>query len=265
MIDFQDFRDALRRLAIPPTAPVIAHASLSAFGEVQGGALTILAALLQTFDTLVMPGFTYKTMITPMTGPANNGLNYGESQDANLAAEFYHPGLPVDRLIGVVAELLRQQPGVVRSSHPILSFVGVGAAEILESQTMEALLKPVERMLEQGGWVLLLGVDQDVNTSIHYGERLAGRKQFVRWALTPAGVVECGGFPGCSDGFTALSPWLAGRMRVEPLGKARIRAIPLAELIPVVRSRVEADRSALLCDRTYCLRCQAVRLEGAAE
>jgi aminoglycoside 3-N-acetyltransferase len=58
-------------------------------------------------------------------------------------------------------------------------------------------LAPVGALAEENGTVLLIGVNHTVNTSIHYAEKIAGRKQFIRWALTPQGVRECPGFPGC--------------------------------------------------------------------
>ena len=107
--------------------------------------------------------------------------------------------------------------------------------------------------------MLLLGVDQRVNTSIHYAERVAGRKQFLRWALTLEGVVECPGFPGCSDGFDALALHLPGITHSTRIGGAEVHAMPLTELIEVARRVVEADPLALLCRRAFCGRCEAVR------
>jgi aminoglycoside 3-N-acetyltransferase len=259
MITFHDFVAAFQKLGLKHTTPVIVHASLSAFGDVQGGAETVLGALIYIFDTLLMPGFTYKTMVTPQFGPLDNGLSYAESQSANLMAQFYRPSLPVDRLMGVVPEALRQHPRSRRSPHPILSFVGLNAASYLESQTLEEPLKPIERLVEAKGWVLLLGVDHTVNTSIHYAERLAGRKQFVRWALTPDGVLECPGFPGCSDGFGQLAPRLEPFARQVQLGLGQVQAVPLPELVAAARAWIESDPLALLCDRSYCERCAAVR------
>ena len=130
----------------------------------------------------------------------------------------------------------------------------------LESQTMEEPLKPIEMLEEAQGWVLLLGVDHTVNTSIHYAERLAGRKQFVRWALHRDGVVECPGFPGCSDGFGQLAPglpadhppgagWALGGCR-----QCRCKSWSRQH-----SAWIEADPLALLCDHSYCERCEAVR------
>jgi aminoglycoside 3-N-acetyltransferase len=265
MITFHDFVAAFQKLGLKHTTPVIVHASLSAFGDVQGGAETVLGALIYIFDTLLMPGFTYKTMVTPQFGPPDNGLSYAESQTANLMAQFYRPSMPVDRLMGVVPEAMRQHPRSRRSPHPILSFIGMNAGSYLESQTLEEPLKPIERLAEAKGWVLLLGADHAVNTSIHYAERLAGRKQFVRWALTPNGVVECPGFPGCSDGFGQLAPRLEPLTRQIQVGVGLVQAFPLQELVAAVRTWVEADPLALLCDRGYCERCAAVRKSASAE
>ncbi len=254
-----DWVRALQELAIPRRAPIMAHASLSAFGYVEGGAETVLSALLHQFETLLMPAFTYKTMVTPEIGPPDNGLDYGASQDANRMAQFFDPQMPVDRLMGIIPERMRLLPGAQRSSHPILSFVGVNAADILASQSLAEPLAPVGEMLRAGGWVLLLGVDHSVNTSIHYAERLAGRGQFVRWALTPAGVVECPRFPGCSDGFPALAPRLRGVGRLTMLGQGLIQALPLADLMRAALDLLAQDPLALLCDRSYCERCESVR------
>ncbi len=259
MINFHDFVAAFQKLGIRHTTPVIVHASLSAFGDVQGGAETVLGALMYIFDTLLVPAFTYKTMVTPQFGPEDNGLSYNESQTTNLMAQFYRPNMPVDRLMGAVPEALRQHPRSRRSMHPILSFAGMNAASYLESQTLAEPLKPIERLVEARGWVLLLGVDQTVNTSIHYAERLAGRKQFVRWALTPDGVLECPGFPGCSDGFNQLAGKLEPFARQELVGVGLVQAFPLPELVAAARAMIEADPLALLCDRSYCERCAAVR------
>lgn len=260
MLTFHELTTALRKLQIERARPVIAHASLSAFGQVQGGAGTVLGALLASFNSLIMPTFTYRTMITPEVGPANNAIAYGSARDANLMAEFYTPDMPADRLMGAVAEALRQHPRACRSKHPILSFAGVNAEEALQAQTLDEPLAPIHVLKNNDGWVLLLGVDHTVNTSIHYAERLSGRKQFVRWALTPQGIVACPGFPGCSQGFQAVTPHLDGMTRRVAVGLAVIQAVSLTDLVDVVRKVLAEDPRALLCDRADCERCNAVRV-----
>jgi aminoglycoside 3-N-acetyltransferase len=255
----EDFIQAFRKLGIPRGAPVIAHASLSAFGEVEGGAGMLVEAMRAEFASLVMPAFTEGAMIIPEAGPRGNGMVYGSGRDLNRMAAFFTPDLPADRLMGVTAEALRMSPGARRSLHPLLSFAGVGADEILAAQTMAEPFAPIGRMAEREGWVLLLGVDQTVNTSIHYAERLAGRKTFVRWALTAHGVIECRNYPGCSDGFEALAPYLEMVTRRALAGSGRIQAVPLKELIERVRLYLDEDPLGLLCSREECGRCDAMR------
>lgn len=256
---FREVVGALRSLGIPAGRPVIAHASLSTFGNVRGGAETLLNALLATFGRVMMPAFTYKTMLIPEQGPADNALEYGSGQDLNRMAEFFHADMTADRLMGTVAEALRCSSLARRSTHPILSFAGIGVEAALETQSLAEPLAPIGWFHEAGGWVVLLGVDHTVNTSIHYAERLAGRMGFVRWALTPNGVVECPGFPGCSQGFQALAPDLEGVVRAAGVGSTVIQAMPLADLVKRTLSRLASDPFALLCNSEYCLYCRTAR------
>jgi len=240
-------------------APVIVHASLKSFGDVEGGADTVVNALARTFDTVVVPTFTYKTMLIPLTGPADNAMTYGSGADANRMAEFFTPKTPSDPLMGIIPETLRKLPRARRSIHPIQSFAGLNADMILTKQTIADPLAPLGDLEARGGWVLLLGVDHTVDTSIHFAEKLAGRKQFVRWALTPKGVVECPGFPGDSAGFQAVAVDIEKFTRRVKVGEAAIQAIPMTMLFKMVIACVKKDPLALLCEREDCERCGEVR------
>ncbi len=257
MLTYRDLSSSLRSLRLGG-APAIAHASLSAFGAVQGGAETVLGALLSVAPVLLMPTFTYQTMLTPETGPAENGMTYGSGFESNRRAQFFRPNLPADPAMGVIAETLRRHPKARRSLHPILSFAGIILDEALAAQTLEHPLAPIGELARAGGWVLLLGVDHTVNTSIHYAEKLARRRQFVRWALTPQGVVECPGWPGCSAGFDKLSFRLETVTRKTQIGVAKIQAIPLSALIDTVVEIIHEAPKALLCGQDECERCQAL-------
>jgi aminoglycoside 3-N-acetyltransferase len=262
MLTFRDLITGLRKIELDPARPVIAHASLSAFGRIQGGAETMLGAILATTNALVMPAFTYKTMVVPEVGPPDNGIDYGRSYATNRMAQIFDPDMPVDPLMGALSETLRRHPKSHRSLHPILSFTGIGADPALEAQTYAEPLAPIRVLAKEEGWVLLLGVNHTVNTSIHYAEHLSGRKQFVRWALTQHGARECPGFPGCSDGFQAIAPKIEGFSRKFQIGPGQVEAIPLPELIETVRAWIEVEPTALLCSRQYCKRCDATRDES---
>jgi len=243
-------------------APVIVHSSLNSFGQVEGGAGTVANALVAAFEWLIVPTFTYKTMIIPLTGPENNGLTYGSLQDQNRMAEFFTPGMPADPLMGVIPEILRRHPRARRSIHPIQSFAGINAEKFIASQTLADPLAPLGSLEQADGWVILMGVDHTVNTCIHYAEKLAGRRHFMRWALTPMGVVECPGFPGCSAGFQAIAPDMEKFTRKFQIGGSLVQAVPVKMLIKMVVGRIKKDPLALLCQQEDCERCGEIRRSG---
>ena len=259
MLTIEDFTSALESLELEEK-PAIAHASLKSFGKINGGAETVLRALLASVSGLIMPAFTYKTMLIPEVGPPNNGMTYGKQRDLNLMTEPFYPDMSVDSLIGMLPETLRHYPVAMRTSHPILSFTGVDADTALSTQTIYNPFAPIAWLVERDGWVLLLGVDQTVNTSVHYAEKLAGRRQFVRWALGTDRVIECSGFPGCSEGFESLQPDIESFSRRVEVGDSFIEAVPLQPLMQAVGERLKADPLALLCQRDDCERCNALRV-----
>lgn len=239
--------------------PVLAHASLHAFGRMDGGPDSFLQAVLENAGALIMPAHTYATMITPTVGPSNNGIVYGSAQDVNRMAEFYSPSMPADRLMGIIPETLRQRPEAKRSMHPILSFTGIRADEAIAAQTIVEPLAPIRILAESEGWVLLLGVDHTANTTIHYAEKLAGRRQFVRWALTENGIIECPGFPGDSSGFQVIEKDLQPYTKKLQIGNALVQAMPMRALISVVGERLKKNLKDLLCTNLSCARCNEIR------
>jgi aminoglycoside 3-N-acetyltransferase len=259
--DYAELLSALQALGLQQT-PVIAHASLKRFGSIRGGAECVLEAMLASFASVIMPTHTYKTRIIPDLGPSNNGIVYGSGRDHNKMAQPFHLDMPADPMMGILPETLRCHPAAVRTAHPILSFAGVNADHILSMQTLHEPLTPIGALAEQDGWVVLINVDHTVNTSIHYAEKLAGRKRFVRWALAEDRVVECPNYPGDSMGFQAIEKHIQSDTRHVELGEAFIQAVPLKRLFEVVQRLIRKDPLALLCDRTDCERCRAVRLTG---
>jgi aminoglycoside 3-N-acetyltransferase len=258
MTDLSDLKTGLSKLGLTKNL-VIGHASLKAFGKIEGGADTMLNALLDSVRGIIMPTFTYMTMLNPDVGPPHNGITYGRGTDLNKMAEAYYPDMPADKMMGILPEVLRKHTKAKRSMHPIQSFAGIRADAILNVQTIYNPLAPIGALADSDGWVLLLGVDHRVNTSIHYAEKLGGRLQFIRWALMQDRVVECPGFPGDSEGFEAIAPAVEKYTHSVEIGNALVQAVHLNSLIKVVVDQLKENPFALLCQRPDCERCTAVR------
>jgi aminoglycoside 3-N-acetyltransferase len=258
MLTYDELKSAFEALKLVDR-PIIAHASFRRFGEVEGGAVTVLRALLDSSGGLMMPAFTYNTMVTPEVGPPNNGIRYGSDRDNNRRSEPFQIAMSPDKMMGILPWILLQQAGAIRTAHPILSFGGLGVDDVLATQTLYEPLAPIGTLAERNGWVVLINVDHSVNTSIHYAEKLAGRRQFVRWALVDNRVVECPGYPGDSSGFQAIEEYIKPDTRRVEIGAGFIQALPLKRLFDAVKELIKKDPLALLCEREDCERCNAVR------
>jgi aminoglycoside 3-N-acetyltransferase len=257
-MDYNTLKSAFRELHLA-NRPVIAHASLRPFGYIKNGADAVLQALVESVQSVIMPTFTYMTMITPEVGPPENGISYGGDEYYNREARPFTIEMPVDSMMGILPETLRNHPRARRTSHPILSFAGIGADRILEAQTLQEPFAPIGALAAEAGWVLLINVDHTVNTSIHYAERLAGRRTFLRWALLKDRVVECPNFPGDSSGFNGVAKYLQADTRRVDMEESLIQAVPLKRMFDVIQELIKKDPLALLCHRTDCERCNAVR------
>lgn len=248
---------------------VIAHGSYKSLGDVLGGPQAVIEALVCSCSSLIMPTFTYQTMVMPLDGPPDNGFDYSAEEarrkrnaPSTLDAVPFHRDMPADEEMGVLAETLRKHPHAKRGVHPILSFSGVNAAYAIDRQTIPDPLAPIGAIAEKDGWVVLIGVDHSVNTSIHYAEKLAGRRQFIRWALVRGRILECPGFPGDSSGFDEIARHLGRDVHAVTIGNANVQAVQLNRLIHHVQVLIKEDPLALLCGRAECARCNEIRREN---
>lgn len=243
---FSDLRLALTDLSLRKRL-VLVHASPTV------DARALLESLLETTRGFIVPTFTPKTLLSPSYHPAV------DSADADSSAQAFSQSMAADEAFGVFPELVRNHAKAKRSTHPVFSFAGVGADWTMSAQTLFDVYAPIAELAKEDGVVLLIGLDQRVNFSIHYGEKLAGRMQFVRWARTENGVVECPNFPGDSEGFNAITLSLKPFARQAEVGGLTVQALPLKDLLRTVVNKIREDAYALLCARPDCERCEAVR------
>lgn len=182
----------LTALGIVPGMVLLVHSSLSSLGWVCGGPVTVILALervLGVGGTLVMP--THSGDLSDPAGWKNPPVPELWKDVIRQTMPPYDPDLTPTRQMGAIPESFRKQRGVLRSGHPQVSFAawGARAAEITEGHPMDFGLgegSPLAKVYALDGWLLLLGVGHENNTSLHLAEYRAsypGRR--VIWSGAP--------------------------------------------------------------------------------
>lgn len=100
------------------------------------------------------------------------------SMTGSRRAEPYDPATTPSRSMGIFAETFWRLPGTRRGDHPTSSFAASGplAEQLTAPQPIEPAIgpdSPIGRAHDLDASILLLGVGQDSNSTIHLAERLA--------------------------------------------------------------------------------------------
>jgi aminoglycoside 3-N-acetyltransferase len=145
----------LLALGVRPGGVLLVHASLRSLGPVEGGAETVIQALLEALGphgTLLMPALSY--------------MSVGSAQPV-------FDVLRTPSCVGALPEYFRVRPGTLRSLHPTHSVCGLGsrAAELLSGHELDHTPcgehSPFSRLPGADGQILFLGCGLRPNTSMH--------------------------------------------------------------------------------------------------
>lgn len=153
----------LRRLGVEAEMTILVHSSLSSLGWVDGGAETVVDALLEA----VGPDGTL--LVPTLTGTEEDGPRCPPRFDPASSPSW----------TGTIPETVLRRGAAERSRHPTHSVAGIGPSThaLIEGHdrvaTPCAADSPYGRLAERGGKILLLGVTHESNTCLHMVEELA--------------------------------------------------------------------------------------------
>ena len=235
MIKFNVLVDQLKALGTETVKLIMVHASLRKTGPVDGGADTLIDAIIAALGesgTLLMPlGATEKYPFDPLFSPAHEDM-------------------------GVLAEVFRRRKQVQVNDHAASRFGAWGplSQELLEPMPLHDYHghgSVLERFAGLDGYVLRLGADTDTVTLTHWAEYLAHipykrrvRRRYMRADIGEQWIEsldDCEGIAYWKHGEDYFSQILidflqTGKARVGPVGNCTAE---LFEAQPFVNFAVE--------------------------
>ena len=134
------------------------HSSLSSFGYVEGGAPTVISALMRLVGeegAIVMPTFPVSKQLPLSDLDRKRGVTYKIRVFDEASNE--RSGM------GIISDTFRQMPGVMtgRGEHRVSAW----------GRDSHKNSKGLMNIIENGGYALLIGVDIYRLTSMHYMEK----------------------------------------------------------------------------------------------
>jgi aminoglycoside 3-N-acetyltransferase len=184
---------------------LVVHTAFSHVRPIEGGVLGLIKTLqnvITTDGTLVMPSMSWddETVFNPQSTPC--------------------------REMRIIADTFWRQPDVIRSDNPHgFAAIGLHAEHITSPQPLDiphGIDSPVGRIYELDGQVLLLGIDQTANTTIHLAENMAGvrYRRKAEFDIISNGEItrfKYEEIDHCCQNFQLVDTWLAEQNLIKVL------------------------------------------------
>lgn len=251
----EDLINDIRALGVNEGDLLHLKVSMKSIGEVEGGARTLLDALLEVVGkegTLVSDAFlsVYPLPLTP-----EQELIIGDDKSKSYAGAF--------------ANEMVKHPDMKRSKHPIQKFVAIGkyASELCFAHTPESGgYELLDRMIELGGVNLTIGEQVAGVGTTHVAIDMLGfkRKQTNAGAMyrNDAGEVKLAKVNwngGCAHGFPKFIPLYfeqGGVLGYGPIGKAKGLYTSMQKTLDIEIETLKKNPQFFLCDDPACYSCQ---------
>jgi len=245
----EDIIAGLRAIGLPAGTKALVHSSLSSFGQVTGGAETVVEAMLQAVGpegTVVVPTFTGSEALSPANPP-------------------YFDVRSTPSWTGRIPETFRLRPDARRSLDPTHSVAAIGRERdaLLRdhelSPTPCGVETPFGRLAaSDDGYVVFLGVGLQCNTTFHHLEEVAGLPYHLQSDPTLATVVDYDGRSrqvrvwlhayGTRRNFNRPEPYFLakGIERVGRIGNCTVRLLRAKPMAEYVLKRLRTDPAYLV-------------------
>jgi len=255
MLSKNDLQSTWQELGLAAGDNLVIHSAIRTLGPVEGGAETVLDSLSETVGEegcLVFPCFNYSR---PRPEP------------------WFDPLVTPGRT-GILGELARKRPGAHRSLHPTHSVAALGrpAPEIVCGHLEAGAFgvgSPLDKLaMAYDGKILLLGVPQTANSTIHIAESHARRPKedpgnppgTVRLKLEKIVEHTLDWSATCSVAFGEVEHPLRSRAAIQDArqGDALLQLISGKTVVSTVTEMLRQNPFSLLCTNPACAACTRI-------
>jgi len=237
-LELEDIVAGLKELGLAQRDLVEVHTSLSRLGWVDGGAETVIAALIEVVGedgTIVMSAYNVSPAIPVTDEEQARGIGW--------KVRILDPGSDEPTGMGVVSDTFRRRPDVICGTgiHRTCAW-GRDAKQHTEGY---------ENLVEADGWVLLVGVDIYRCSSLHVAERVPIPEEIARRFEVPEEIlrdypedqwaVGYGGVPGDPWGTAWRVAQERGLVRTTTVGQATCHLFKAKEMVRIYEALRRAD------------------------
>jgi aminoglycoside 3-N-acetyltransferase len=244
----KDIVASLRSLGLKKGDLFIVHSSLSSFGYVEGGANTVIESMINSVGdegTIVVP---------TLTGTKNDGPENPPIFDVRSTPCW----------TGRIPNEFMKDARSRRSLHPTHSVSSIGPlTDFLISGHENSITpcgkgSPYYKLAEKGGFILLIGVNQESNTTLHTVEELTEVSYHMQKIPTNCVIIDYNGNRftkslylhdwGTPRNFQRIDDDLErlGIMRKGKCGNSTLRLIKSMDMIEYVVKKLLADPEYLI-------------------
>jgi aminoglycoside 3-N-acetyltransferase len=267
-LEKKDIADAVRKAGIAEGDLVMVHSSLSSFGRIEGGAETVIDAILEAVGsdgTVLFPTFSISF------------IYFEGSLNRNQTYRPFDKNDPSQVTVGKIPQLFMKRKGVLRSAHPSHSVAGTGplAEKCLsghgEADAPTGKNSPFAKLLEFKGKILHFGSGLDCTTYLHFLEdemslpylantvcRIKDPDGKVRSVMVPKHL------PGHRDFYS--SNWENAKffkkakdqglkIKETSLSIGKLHVVEVKDLHEIGVKIIKKDPNIFLCDKEECIFC----------
>ena len=268
----KDIAEAVRKVGISAGDLVMVHSSLSSFGRIEGGADTVIDAILEAVGpkgTVLFP--TFNVSFIYFEGAINKNRKYRP----------FDKNDPSQVTVGKIPQAFLERKGVCRSAHPSHSVAGTGplAEKCLcghkETDSPTGKNSPFAKLLDFKGKILHFGSGLGTTTFLHFLEdelnlsylgnavcRIKDPDGKVRSVMVPKHLPGHRDFYGSNaenSKFFKKAKSHGLKIGEVSLGLGKLQSIEVKNLneigVPIIRQ----DPNIFLCDSEECIFCSKSR------